>query len=153
MLYRLLLFAHVFAVILWVGAGATFQLRSERISRTWDPHAIRAMVDDGNFLGKFYFGPLTLIVLATGLGMVFEGGWGFGHVFVVGGLVGLVASGAIGFAVIEPTAQRLGVRLASPTAAVDDGVRADVLRLRNIGRVDTALMAAIVFLMTVKPGG
>ena len=150
-LYGFLLFFHVMGVILWFGAGVVFQVLTERAARSDDPARTRNLVEVGESLGKGYFGLVTLVVLATGLWLVFERDWGFDHVFIIGGLAGLVASAVIGGAVFGPTADRLARRVESATA-IDPELRSDLTRLRNLGRVDTGIMLTVVFLMTVKPG-
>ena len=119
---------------------------------------VASLVDDGNFLGKAYFGPITLVVLVTGVSLVFVGDWGFDRVFVLGGLAGFLSSAVVGFAFIEPTTRRLSDALAAATSESsggsgdDAGVTSALNRLRKIGRVDAVIMLTVVFLMTVKPG-
>ena len=151
MLYRILLFVHVYSVILWVGPGVLFQLMTERAASTDDIGMLRNVVREGERLGKKLFGPASLLVLATGIWLAFEGDWGFGHVFVVGGLVGVVASIVVGAAFIGPTVKRLEQGLAS-SETLDPEMKGWLIRLRNVGRVDSVIMVVVVFLMTVKPG-
>ncbi len=151
MLYRSLLFVHVMAVIMWLGAGIIFQLLAERATADNDEGKMRTLVALGDAFGKAYFGSLTAIVLLSGLSMVFVGDWGFGHVFVIGGLIGIVASGAIGGAVLGPVAERLQEQIGGG-GALDAQAVADITRLRDVGRIDLLIMTVVVFLMTYKPG-
>ncbi len=151
MLYRVLLFIHVSAVIAWVGSGFLFQIFTERATTTGDIAKLKTVVEEGERLGTTLFGPTSVIVLATGLWLVFEGGWGFDHVFVIGGLVGVAASITLGAAVIGPTTKRLEGEFASSTTMRPE-MWGPLARLRNAGRVDLAIMAVVVFLMKVKPG-
>lgn len=158
MLYRILLFLHVLGAILWFGGGVLFQLRTERATISYERARVASLIDDGNFLGKAYFGPVTLLVLVTGVSLVFVGDWGFDRLFVLGGLTGFLSSAVIGFALIEPTTKRLSDEFAAATSKSsggsggDAGVTSALKRLRKIGRVDTIIMLTVVFLMTVKPG-
>ena len=151
MIYRLLLFVHVMAVIMWLGAGVIFQTLAERAVGSKDEGKMRILVSLGDSFGKAYFGALTAIVLLSGLIMVFEGDWGFEHVFVLGGLLGIVASGALGGAVIGPVAERLQERIGGG-AAMDEAAIVDITRIRDVGRIDLSIMIVVVFLMTYKPG-
>ena len=151
MLYKILLFVHVMAVIMWLGAGVVFQMMSERAVSSNDEGKMRAVVALGDTFGKAYFGGLTGLVLLSGLGMVLEGDLGFGHVFIIGGLVGIVASGAIGGAMIGPTSERLLERVKGG-GPMDQQSVADFTRIRDVGRIDLAIMIVVVFLMTYKPG-
>jgi hypothetical protein len=136
------------AVIMWLGAGIVFQLLAERAIATNDEGKMRMLVSLGDTFGKAYFGALTGTVLVSGLIMVFNGDWGFDHVFIIGGLIGIVSSGAIGGAVIGPLSERLQERTNS---AWDAQAIADITRIRNVGRIDLAIMIVVVFLMTYKP--
>ena len=151
MLYRVMLFVHVMAVIMWLGAGIVFQLLSERATADNDEGKMRSLVSLGDTFGKAYFGVLTAVVLVSGLILVLDGDWGFDHVFIIGGLVGIVASGALGGAVIGPTSERVQKRLGDGGALDAESV-ADIIRIRNVGRIDLLIMTLVVFLMTYKPG-
>lgn len=151
MLYRILLFVHVMGVIMWLGAGTVFQFLAERATSTNDEGRMRTLVSLGDTFGKAYFGVLTALVLLSGLILVFDGDWGFDHVFIIGGLVGIVASGALGGAVIGPTSERLQERIGAG-APMDAQAIGDIIRIRNVGRIDLLIMTVVVFLMTYKPG-
>jgi uncharacterized membrane protein len=150
-LYRILLFVHVFMVILWVGPGVLFQIFTERAAATEDTATLRTVAREGERLGKTLFGPASTIVLATGVWLTFEGSWGFDRIFVIGGLIGVVASMTIGGVFIAPTVKSLEKGLTA-SAELSPEMKSGLIRLRNAGRVDSFLMAAVVFLMTVKPG-
>jgi uncharacterized membrane protein len=151
MLYKILLFVHIMAVIMWLGAGTVFQFVSEKASAENDQNKMRMLVSLGDSFGKAYFGVLTLLVLLSGVFMVIEGDWGFDQAFVIGGIVGIVASGALGGAVIGPTSERLQERIGGD-APIDDSAVADFTKIRNVGRIDLSIMTVVVFLMTYKPG-
>jgi uncharacterized membrane protein len=152
MLYRVLLFVHVMAVIMWLGAGIIFQVLAERATAGNNEGMIRTLVALGDTFGKTYFAPLTVVVLLSGLFMVFNGDLGFDHVFILGGLVGVITSGAIGATIIGPSSERLHEQIGAGEP-IDDQALAVVTRMRNVGRFDFALMILVVFLMTYKPGG
>ena len=151
MLYRILLFIHVAGVIMWVGAGTVFQLLAERATAQNDENRMRMLLTLGDTFGKAYFGVLTGVVLLSGMLMVFVGDWGFDQVFILGGLVGIVASGALGGTVIGPTSERLQQRVGDGQPLDAEAV-ADIARIRNVGRIDLVIMTLVVFLMTYKPG-
>lgn len=151
MLYKLLLFVHVMAVILWLGAGTVFQFVAERATARRDEDKMRMLVSLGDSFGKAYFGVLTVLVLLSGVFMVIEAGWGFDQVFVIGGLAGIVASGGIGGAVIGPTSERLLERIGGGEP-IDAAAVADFTKIRDVGRIDLSIMTIVVFLMTYKPG-
>ena len=151
MLYRILLFVHVLGAICWFGAGVLFQIMSERVVKLGDATRMREFIRTGSLVPPPYFGALTAIVLGSGIWLVLETGYDFKDPFVVVGIAGILASGAIGGAVIGRTTEALRPVVEAPT--LDEGaVRAGVLKLRNAGRVDALIMLAVVFMMTAKLG-
>lgn len=151
MLYRILLFVHVMAVILWLGTGSVFQMLTEKATASKDEAKMRTVVSLGDTFGKAYFGILTVTVLLSGIFMVVEADWGFDQVFVIGGIVGIVASGGLGGAIIGPVSEKLQERLAAG-GAFDAQAVADLTRIRDVGRIDLSIMVIVVFFMTYKPG-
>ena len=151
MLYRILLFVHVLAAIGWFGAGILFQLMSERVMKLGDATRMREFIRTGSLVPPAFFGVLTAVVLGSGIWLVLETGYDFKDPFVVVGIAGIVASGAIGGAVIGRTTEALRPVVEAPT--LDEGtLRAGVLKLRNAGRLDVLIMTAVVFMMTAKLG-
>lgn len=150
-LYRLLLFFHVTGVILWLGVGVVMQVLTERAAAGPELDRARALGAVAQGFGPVYFGVVTFVVLTTGVWLVFEGGWGFDRVFVIGGLGGFVASAIGGGILLTPVSKRVTANLTAGSPNETE-LRADLLRLRALGRADMAIMLVVVFLMTVKPG-
>ena len=149
MLYRIMLFVHVMAVIMWIGTGIVFQVVAEQAARRRDATKTAALATLGTTFGKVYFPALAILVLLTGLWMVIDGEWGFDHVFVLGGLLGIVAAMVTGATVIGPTSERLQQSVAGGVASADTNEH--LVRLRDVGRIDLVVMTTVVFLMTYKP--
>lgn len=147
--YRLLLFIHVFGAIAWFGAGLTFQIASERALAGRDRARAEAIVRLSQMLGSAYFGVASGLVLLAGIVMTLDG-WGFDEPFVIGGIIGFIASSIVGGVVLAPTGKKLEEAVA--TSAPDEQVFSLLNRMRSIGRLDTLVMTTVVFLMTVKPG-
>lgn len=151
MTYKILLFVHVLAVIMWFGAGVLFQIMCERVVKTSDLSRMRSFIQTGSLVPPPYFGVLTAIVLGAGIWLVIDTGYEFSDPFVIAGIIGIVASGGLGGAVIGRTVEALRVATESP--AMDESMfRAGILKLRNAGRLDALIMTTVVFMMTVKPG-
>ncbi len=92
------------------------------------------------------FVPASLVVILAGVGLMIEGSWDWGQLWVVFALVTFGASFVTGLFVISPMAKRLpAVGPATPQG--QDLIR----RLFTVLRIDLAYMYAIVFAMTVKP--
>jgi uncharacterized membrane protein len=151
-LYEVLLFVHVLAVIAWLGGGIMIQLIAERAVRSNDVTRIRTLLDDSEAIGKRFFGPATGIAFLSGLWLVFEGDWGFDHLFILGGLAGFVISSVIGFALIQPSAGKVLAAMGDGGGTITDETKTSLDRVRNLSRLDLTVLAIVVFLMTVKPG-
>lgn len=151
MLYKLLLFVHVLGVVFWIGSGGVFQTMSERVLKTGDPARMKHFVQTSALIPGAYFGVLTLIVLISGIWMVAESGIGFEEPFVVAGVTGIIASGAIGGAVLGKTGDRLNKLVAQPNFD-EKQLRAGVEKMRRFGRIDLAIVILVIYMMTVKPG-
>lgn len=150
-LYEVLLFMHVLSAAVWFGGAVMFHVLAGRAAMSNDPSRISSLLRDAEFLGKRYFGPASGVTLVAGLWLVFEGGWGFGQIFVLGGLAGLVLSTVLGFALIEPVAKKVTAALAG-NATVTEDVSNGLVRIRNMSRIDLLILLTVLFLMTVKPG-
>lgn len=150
-LYDVLLFVHVLSAAVWFGGAVMFHVLAGRAAMSNDPGRISSLLRDAEFLGKRYFGPTSGVTLVAGLWLVFEGSWGFGRVFVLGGLAGLILSTVLGFALIEPVAKKVTAALAG-NATITEDVSTGLQRIRNVSRIDLFILLTVLFLMTVKPG-
>lgn len=150
-LYTVLLFVHVLAAALWVGGGVMLHLIAERAVKSDDPGRIGTLLADAEYTGKKFFGPASGVTLLAGVWLVFEGDWGWDHVFILGGILGIVISMVIGFAGIQPASVKVGQALATGGTLTND-VRSGLKRIQTLSRIDTLILIAVVFLMTNKPG-
>jgi uncharacterized membrane protein len=150
-LYGVLLFVHVSSAAVWFGGSVMFQVLAGRAARSDDPGRISSLLREAEFLGKRYFGPATGVTFLAGLWLVFEGGWGFGRVFVLGGLAGVVLSTVLGFTLIEPVAKKVTAAL-TRNAIITDEISSGLKRIRNVSWIDLFILLTVLFLMTVKPG-
>lgn len=150
-LYTVLLFVHVLAAALWVGGGVMIYLIAERAVKSDDPARIATMLADADHAGRTYFGPASGVTLLAGIWLVFQGEWGWDHVFILGGIVGILISMGLGFGGIQPASVKVGQALADGGGLTDD-VRAGLKRIQTLSRIDTVILIVVVFLMTNKPG-
>ena len=132
--YEFLLFLHVTAAVIWLGGAFTFQMYGAVVRRGGDVDEIALFV------------PASLVVVLAGIGLMIEGNWDWGRLWVVFALVTFAASFVTGLFVISPMAKRIpAVGPATPAGQELIG------RLFTVLRIDLAYMYAIVFAMTVKP--
>ena len=81
--YNLLLFIHIGAAITWVGGAILLNIQAFRIMSTGDPLRIAHLAGDAEFFGTRVFMPAALVVVVAGVSLVLNGGWGFGHLWVI----------------------------------------------------------------------
>ena len=144
--YEFLLFVHVTAAVIWLGGGFTFQMYGAAVRRGGDVDEIARFAGRAGVLAERVFVPASLVVVLAGTGLMIEGNWDWGRLWVVFALVTFAASFATGLFVISPMAKRIPV--VGPATPAGQEL---IARLFTVLRIDLAYMYAIVFAMTVKP--
>ena len=144
--YEFLLFVHVTAAVIWLGGAFTFQMYGAVVRRGGDTDEIARFAGRAGVLGERMFVPASLVVILAGVGMMFEGNWDWGQLWIVFALVTFAASFVTGLFVIAPMAKRIP-QVGPSTPAGQEVIR----RLFTVLRIDLVYMYAIVFAMTVKP--
>ncbi len=144
--YEFLLFLHVTAAVIWLGGGFTFQMYGAVVRRGGDVDEIARFAGRAGVLGERMFVPASLVVVLAGVGLMIDGNWDWGRLWVVFALVTFAASFVTGLFVITPMAKKIPV-VGPATPAGQELIR----RLFSVLRIDLAYMYAIVFAMTVKP--
>ena len=148
-LYELLLFVHIAGVVVWIGTGIALILLSARFERTRAHDGLGALFDQSGWLANAVFTPVSLLVLLAGIGLVFEGEWSFGDLWVVLGLVGFVLTFLTGVSVIRPRS----IAIAKMRASEGMSERT-VRRMRDLfvlARIDYAVLLVVIADMVLKP--
>ncbi len=144
--YEFLLFVHVACAVIWIGGGFLFQVYGMVELRSGDTAAIARFAGNAGRIGERLFVPASLLVVLAGIGLMIEGSWSWGMLWVVFALVTFAASFLLGIGVLSPTAKR--IEAVGPET--EEGQRL-IRRVFSILRVDLLFLFAIVFAMTVKP--
>ncbi len=149
-LYEFLLFVHVLAAAAWFGAALLSVILMELAGRAQDTAWIVRFGEYDDTLAKVLFIPSALLVLITGVALVFDGPWSFtDDGWVLAGLVLLAAIFALGLGTIVPAGKRLVDLGASGAPAAE--LNGQLRTLRMLSWLDVALLAVAVFVMTTKP--
>ncbi len=142
-------FLHVAIAIAWLGGGLSLVTLGVLADRAKSDADIMTAIKSVVTLAPRVFVPGSILVLITGLLMVWLGGLTW-DAWVVFGLIGVVATGSIGGALLGPLAER-AMKLAG-----DSSTRAEALscarRLIRLAKLDYVLQFAIVYAMVTKPG-
>jgi uncharacterized membrane protein len=144
--YEFLLFLHITAAVIWLGGAFTFQMYGAVVRHGGDPDEIARFAGRAGLLGERMFVPASLVVVLAGVGLIIDGNWEWGQLWVIFALVTFAASFLTGLLVIAPMAKSLPA-LGPTTPAGQLLIR----RLFTILRIDLVFMYAIIFAMVVKP--
>jgi len=144
--YQLLLFVHVTAAIVWVGGAFYVQAYGMVELRSGDPSAIARFAGNAGRLGERLFTPMSVVVLLAGIGLMIDGDWPWGRLWVDFALLAWVCSALLGAGYLGPTAKRIAV--VGPQTV--EGQRL-IRRVFAFLRIDLMFLFAIVFAMVVKP--
>ena len=133
--YEFLLFVHITAAVIWLGGAFTFQMYGAVVRRGGDPEELARFAGRAGVLGERMFVPASLLVVLAGVGLMIEGSWAWGELWVVFALVAFAASFATGLLVIAPLAKRIPV--VGPTTPAGQSL---IQRLFTILRIDLVYM-------------
>jgi uncharacterized membrane protein len=144
--YELLLFVHITGAIVWLGGAFLFQVYGMVELRSRDPRTIARFAGNAGMIGERLFTPTSLLVVLAGIGLMIEGSWPWGRLWVDFALVAFAGSFLVGVGFLAPTAKKIpAVGPETP-----EGQRL-IRRIFAVLRVDLLFMFAIVFAMVVKP--
>lgn len=149
MLYNILKFLHVSAVIIWLGAIITLAVLFVRLAREREAGALQLLARQAEFIGKALIGPAAGVTLLAGGALVWEMGVGM-PAWTWWGLIGFFLSMALGAGVMQRAGRKLSDVAASPSpdAAVMDGLQR---RLRTLGIINIVILLSVVWAMVAKP--
>ena len=146
--YEFLLFVHVACAAIWIGGGFILQLYAMVVRRAGDVAEMAQFSGRAGTLGERVFTPTALVLLLAGIGMMIEGNWAWGELWIVFSLVVFAASFFNGLLYIAPMAKRLpDVGPETPAGQVL------IARVFAALRVELVFLFAVIFAMTVKPTG
>lgn len=149
-LYKILVFIHVFAAIVWVGGAFYFQVKIAQLQRAEDMQGFLQLGRDAEHFGQRLFMPASVVVLLAGIAMVWYGPYAF-EPWIALSLAGIVATALTGSLFLGPQGGRIAA-LAGEKGIDDPEVAAARDRLILVARIDYMVLVAVVGLMVFKPG-
>jgi uncharacterized membrane protein len=151
MSYEVLLTVHVAAAVLWVGGGISTILMAFRMKRAGSGSEMAAFAKNIEWLGKFYYTPLSLVALIFGILLVRQmESVTVSDFFVQYGLTGIVLTIAIGAGFLGPQSGRLG-KLIDEKGFGAPEVQRLLARILLVARIDSAMLFSVVLVMALKP--
>jgi uncharacterized membrane protein len=144
--YEFLLFVHVACAVIWIGGAFVFQVYGTYLLRLGDERQIADFAGNAGKIGERLFTPTALVVVLAGVGLMIDGNWPWGRLWVIWALATFAATFLMGLLVIAPTAKKLPV--VGPTTPEGQVL---IRKIFSHLRIDLVFLFSIVFAMTVKP--
>ena len=145
-------FAHVLGAIIWVGGGVMLSFIGARVRRSEDPSMMAEFARTLSYAGLRLFTPAVLVVIGSGLWLVFTGSeWKFTQLWVLLGLGAFVLAFLIGAVYLS----RIAIQLDRLSTRMDmDPQTARDLLGRWISGYQIVLVVLVfaVWDMVFKPG-
>jgi uncharacterized membrane protein len=149
--YQVLKFVHVVGAIAWVGSGLGLLLMFRRLLATGEYQGLRAVVVQSKSIGTMLFMPASLLTIASGITLVItQPGFGFTDLWILIGLVGIVASGAAEMGIADPAGKRF-LALSSEHGPDSPGAVDAVRRALAGSTLDQVILLVVVWAMVFKP--
>ena len=148
-LNQTLVFLHILAAIVWMGAGLTLSLLSIYVRKNGEDLKFIRMME---WIGPRVGGPSVIIMITTGGWMVSRSAaWTFDQGWVTGALFLLVLLFIVGVAFHVPHYKKI-YSAAEQYGAESVEVKQLAKMSFTAAKIETILLALAVWLMIVKPG-
>lgn len=148
--YLILVYVHVFASIVWLGAAFYLHYRFAVLRRAGDNAGMIALGKETESLGPKLFAPASGVVLLMGILMVALGPYG-ADLWIWLALAGFAVTFSMGFFVLGPAGGRVA-EAAESRGPDDPATSAALRRLVVLSRLDYLVLMLIVLDMVFKPG-
>jgi uncharacterized membrane protein len=150
--YELLVFLHIGATIVWIGAGFLIAVLVLGAERAGDRLKQAGHHRDVGWLAPRLFIPASLATLVVGILLVLDGPASFGDAWIVVGLTGWAVSFLLGFFYFKPEGERIGA-LVEQHGPGHPEVERRLHRLNVVDRIQLMILFLVVANMVVKPSG
>jgi outer membrane protein OmpA-like peptidoglycan-associated protein len=137
--YATFMTVHVLFVVVWIGGGALLTIFGVLAERTNDAAQLSQIARMAAFAGERIFAPAAIVVVAMGIAMVLNADLGFGHFWIIFGLLGFLATFVIGIGVLSPMAKKVDALLREK-GPNDPETQAAIARILVIARADVAML-------------
>jgi uncharacterized membrane protein len=148
--YALFKAVHVLFAVIWVGGGVSIMIHAIRAQTARDPEGIVTVAKQAAFMGEKVFAPVGLVTFLMGIAMMINTSWGWGHFWIIAGLVGYASTFAVGIGVLSPAAKKID-ESAATNGPTHPTTLALIDRIMLIARFDIAVLMLVVIDMVTKP--
>lgn len=148
--YSLFKAGHVLFAVIWVGGGVSIMIHAIRAQRAYKPEDIVTIAKQAAFMGEKVFAPVGLVTFLLGIAMMINTSWGWGHFWVIFGLLGYAATFSVGIGILSPLAKKID-QSAEQNGPTHPETIALIERIMFIARIDVAVLILVVLDMVTKP--
>jgi uncharacterized membrane protein len=148
--YSLFKAVHVLFAVIWVGGGVSIMINAIRAQTARDPEGIVTVAKQAAFMGEKVFAPVGLVTFLMGIAMMINTSWGWGHFWIVAGLIGYASTFIVGIAILSPLAKKIDAS-AEQNGPTHPETMALIERIMLIARFDVAVLMLVVLDMVTKP--
>jgi uncharacterized membrane protein len=148
--YSLFKAVHVVLAVIWVGGGASIMIHAIRAQASRDPEGIVTVAKQAAFMGEKVFAPVGLVTFLMGIAMMINTSWGWGHFWIIAGLIGYASTFIVGIAILSPLAKKID-ESAEKNGATHPETIALIDRIMLIARFDVAILMLVIVDMVTKP--
>lgn len=142
------LYFHILFAAIWLG-GATISIIFLLSTKNLSPSQAKPIIQNVANLGKFVFGPTSILVLITGTGLISVANFRFSDLWISLAFTGVIASIILG-GVFHSRAGRKALAAAESDSSetLADAVKSWLI----LAYLDLAIIAGVLALMVFKPG-
>ena len=150
-LYKILLFVHITAIAIWVGGGFMLALTGARAAKAGppSPQMVVRNLQTAEWLGPHFYAPVIFVSLISGIWLVLEVDYGFGHFFILWGLATIVLAGTMGMTFFVPRAKALIAHINEK--GVDAEAQASLAQIAMVSKLLIGLLILTIYVMVYKP--
>ncbi|MGZ4333980.1 MAG: DUF2269 family protein [Gaiellaceae bacterium] len=147
--YALFKAVHVLFAVIWVGGGVSIMIHAIRAQTMNDSGGIVTVAKQAAFMGEKVFAPVGLVTFLMGIAMMINTSWGWGHFWIVAGLIGYASTFIVGIAILSPMAKKVD-ESAEKNGPTHPETLALIQRILLIARFDVAVLMLVVLDMVTK---
>lgn len=149
--YETLLTLHILAAAVWLGSSlAILAIGRHALAAGTGPFS--TYVVHAGWWGGRAHPAAGVVILLTGMGLVAEGDWSAGDLWIVVGILGVLTGFAVGGALIGRTAGQLVGKVQGGDGRLQESDRPTAQRLLRFTAVEVAAIVVVVAAMVFKPG-
>ena len=148
--YEFLLTLHVLAAVVWVGGASAPQVYAMRATRANEPARLVGFTRDAEWIGTRVFLPMSLILVASGFGMIGDASLDFDAWIIIGLAIWLFSAG-VGSSFLGPESGRIA-NIVEAEGPESPNAQARIQRIFLVSRIELLLLLLVVINMVVKPG-